>query len=461
MRSELATRVDRYLRMHRERHVRELCDFVRIPSVSALSEHRGDMRRAAEWIGEKVHRAGVPAVELVDTPGNPIVLARAPRPSREAPMLMIYGHYDTQPPDPLDRWTAPPFDPVVRDGRLYGRGASDDKGNMLLPILASEALVAVMGRLPIGVTFLFEGEEEIKSPNLREFLLQHGNKLDADAVVSADSVMWSNEEPSLVVGCKGLMSFDITVQSAAVDLHSGLFGGLVPNAALALSQLLATMVASSGQILIDGFDEGALLVSAADDDRAQAAGFELQKTLETYGVIATWGEPDFDPLARNWYRPTLDVNGIYGGFQGEGMKTVIPCQATAKLSCRLAAGQDPDTIAQTIARHIDRHAPPYVDTHVTWHPGAVASFSIEPDDPTLRAARDALTSVYSRSPLEIHLGGTLPFATLVSEVLGLKTVMLGWCMPDENLHAPDEFFRLENLDRGTRVYANLFSRLAT
>jgi acetylornithine deacetylase/succinyl-diaminopimelate desuccinylase-like protein len=274
-------------------------------------------------------------------------------------------------------------------------------------------------------------------------------------------VMWSNEEPSTVVGCKGLLSFDITVESAAADLHSGLYGGLVPNAALALGQLLASMVAPTGEILIDGFHDGSVAISSADEDRVRAVGFQLEETLERLGVRASWGEPGFDPLVRNWFRSTLDVNGVYGGFQGEGMKTVIPGEATAKLSCRLAAGQDPDETAHAIARHVELHAPPGVEVRLAWHPGAVAAFSIDQSDPVLHAARDALASEYRRAPIEIQLGGTLPFATLVREVLEEKTVMLGWCMPDENLHAPDEFFRLENLERGTRVYADLFRRLAT
>jgi acetylornithine deacetylase/succinyl-diaminopimelate desuccinylase-like protein len=374
---------------------------------------------------------------------------------------MVYGHYDTQPADPLDRWTTPAFEPAIRDGRLYGRGASDDKGNLLAPILATEALLAVSGRLPIGLTFMFEGEEEIRSPNLRAFLYERRKELAVDAVFSADSVMWSHEEPSLVLGCKGLLSFDIHVRSAAVDLHSGLFGGLVPNAVLALSQLLATMVAPTGEILVEGLADGVRAVSAAQMEQAAKVPFDLEGTLAAHGVSEAWGEPAFDPLVRNWYRPTIDLNGISGGFQDEGTKTVIPAEATAKLSCRLAAGQNPDRVANAIKRHLERHVPAQVDARIVFHSGAVAAFSIDAAHPFLAAAREALTRSYGRRPLEVHLGGTLPFATLVGDVLGLSTVMLGWCMPDENLHAPDEFFRLENLDRGARVYADLFSRLGS
>jgi acetylornithine deacetylase/succinyl-diaminopimelate desuccinylase-like protein len=452
--------IDSYLQTHRQRHVAELCDFIRIPSVSALPEHREDMDRAAEWVAERLRRAAVPEVRIQPTSGNPIVIGSWPKPSPQAPTILVYGHYDTQPPDPIDRWSTPPFEPAIRDGRVYGRGATDDKGNLLVPILACEALTTISGRPPLGVTFLFEGEEEIGSPHLRHFLQEHREELGADMIVSADSMMWAQETPSLILGCKGVIYFDLVVRSAASDLHSGVFGGIVPNACLALAHLLTTMVAPNGEITIDGFADGVASVSASQQQAATAVGFDLDATLAAHGVVAPWGEPGCDPLVRNWYRPTLDVNGVHGGFGGEGAKTIIPAEARAKLSCRLVPGQTPDGVLQAIERHIERHAPPEVLTRVERHAGEAATFAIERSHPVLDAAARVLASVYGQPPLEIHLGATLPFASLVDEVLDLKTVMLAWELPDENAHAPDEFFRLENLDRGARVYAELFSTLA-
>jgi acetylornithine deacetylase/succinyl-diaminopimelate desuccinylase-like protein len=423
-----------------------------------LSEHREDMRRAAEWVAAALRRAGAPHAAVHSTEGNPIVIGGWPPAFADEPTVLVYGHYDVQPADPIDEWETPPFEPEVRGDRLYGRGASDNKGTLLIPILACEALTATHGRPPIGVTFLIEGDEEIASPHLRAFLEEHREELAADAIVSADSVMWAHDEPSLILGCKGLVNVEISVSSASTDLHSGLFGGIVPNAALVLTHLLASMVSPSGEITIEGFEDGIRELTVRNGRSPQ---LDLEAKLAAHGVNGGWGEPDFEPLMRNWHRPTVDLNGFHSGFGGEGPKAIIPAEARAKVSCRLVPGQTPEGVFAAIERHVARHAPPEVHVRVARRPGGAEAFSIEPDDPVLEAAGDALERIYGHPPLETWLGATLPFASLADEVLGVKTVMLGWGMPDENAHAPDEFIRLQNLDRGVAVYAELLALLAS
>jgi acetylornithine deacetylase/succinyl-diaminopimelate desuccinylase-like protein len=453
--------IDAYLQSHRDRYIEDLRELVRIPSVSALGEHRADMDRAAEWLAERLRQAGAPRVQVCRTAGNPIVLGGWPAPTPDAPTLIVYGHYDTQPADPLEEWTTPPFEPSIRDGKLYGRGATDDKGSMLAAVFAAEAVADVAGAPPIGLTFLLEGEEEITSPSLPAFLNERRAELEARVVLSADSAMWSNDEPSLILGCKGLLAMDVTVRTAASDLHSGLFGGIAPNAALVLTQLIATMIAPSGEFLVDGFTDAARPITDADRELLAQPALDVAELLESNGIAESFGEPGFDPLARNWHRPTLEVNGIHSGFGGQGVKTVTPATAFAKLTCRLAEGQDPEDVAQALERHLRSHVPSWVELDITRHPGAVRAFSIQRHDPAMQAAADALRAVYGRAPLVTYIGGTLPVATVIEDVLGLKTVMLAWEMPDENLHAPDEYFRLENLDLACRAYADVFYGIAS
>ncbi len=449
-----------FLLQNRERHQGALADLVRIPSVSALNAHKDDMRSAAEWVADALRRAGAPEATVHETGGNPIVVGGWRKPADDAPTVLIYAHYDVQPPDPLDLWTSPPFEPVIRDGLMFGRGASDDKAGVLTAITACEALTQTLGRPPVGVTLLIEGEEEIGSPNLRAFMEQHRDELAADVVVSADSVMWDHDTPSLVLGGRGIAAADITLRTSDHDLHSGLFGGIAPNATLALAHLLATLVSPDGAIMVDGFYDGVDPASAQPTDATRKAPFDLEAMLAKEGIGAAWGEPGVDPLVRNWHRPTLEVNGFHGGFGGDGSKTVIPAEAKAKITCRLVPGHVPADVLAAIERHVEQHAPPYATVQVERHPGSAAAFALSRDDPALAPAAEALAAVYGHPPLEMSLGGTLPFADLVGQLLGRSPVMLGWSMPDERLHAPDEFFRLENLELGARVYAEFLIRLA-
>jgi acetylornithine deacetylase/succinyl-diaminopimelate desuccinylase-like protein len=452
--------LDAYFVAERMRHLKEYRKFLRIPSVSALPSHREDIIRAANWVAQALRSAGVPTVEILPTEGHPVVYGAWPAEKPETPTVLIYAHYDTQPADPLSEWTSPPFEPTIRDGRMYARGASDDKGNLFLTLKVVEAYSTLYGRPPTGLIFLFEGEEEIGSPNLPAFIQEHKERLRADAVISADSVMWSNDEPSLVLASKGLIALQIDARGAESDLHSGLHGGLAPNPLNALTTMLGSMWTLDGKVQIEGFYEEVRPLSEQERAEIAAVPFDEASYERSIGIAAPVGEPGFSPLERNWARPTLDINGIWGGFQGEGSKTVIAREAHAKITCRLVPDQVPSHIIAAIERHVQTHCPADITATVQQIAGSSSAFSIAPAHPVLRVAREALRASYGRDPLLIRLGGTLPVAEYFQRVLGQDIVFLAWSMPDEHLHGPDEFFRLENFDRGLRVYADLFERLS-
>ncbi len=452
--------LDEYFTAERARHLEELCEFLRIPSVSSLSVHHDDMARAAEWIARQLRAAGVPTVDVISTVGHPVVYGSWPARDPQAPTILIYAHYDTQPPDPLDAWITPPFDPTIRDGRLYARGASDDKGNLFIPLKVVEAFHATVGRPPVGLVFLFEGEEEIGSPNLRAVLQKQKDRFHADVVLSADSAMWGQDTPSLVLGSKGMVGLQLDVRGARSDLHSGLHGGLAPNPLNALASLLASMWTPAGQVTVAGFYNGVHTLTESERAEIATVPFNEVSYRQSLGIEALVGEPGYGPLERNWARPTLDVNGLWGGFQGEGVKAVIASEAHAKITCRLVPNQDPAQVIAALQQHVRMHCPPGVT--VTMHAiiGSSPAYTIASDHPALLVARDALRASYGRDPLMIRLGGTLPVTEFFQTDFGVDTVCLAWEMPDENLHSPNEFLRLENFDRGLRVYADLLSRLA-
>lgn len=452
--------LDAYFVTERPRHLEEYREFLRIPSVSALPSHKEDMLRAADWVANALRKAGVPTVEIMPTAGHPVVYGAWPAQQPGTPTLLLYAHYDTQPADPFNEWTTPPFEPTIRNDRMYARGASDDKGNLFLTLKVIEAFSAVRGRPPIGLIFLFEGEEEIGSPHLRAFLQEHKDLLRADAAISADSVMWAHDTPSLVLGSKGLIALQIDVQGAQTDLHSGLHGGLAPNPLNALAFLLGSMWTREGQICIEGFYDEVRPLSEQERAEIAAVPFDEAGYAQSIGIVAPVGEPHFGPLERNWARPTLDVNGMWGGFQEEGTKTVIPREAHAKLTCRLVPDQVPAHVIAAIERHLQTHCPPGITITVQQTAGSSSAFAITPAHPVLRVAREALRASYDRDPLLIRLGGTLPVAEYFQADLGMDIVFLAWSMPDEHLHGPDEFFRLENFDRGLRIYADVFERLS-
>ncbi|MBX6753406.1 dipeptidase [Thermorudis peleae] len=448
-----------YLQEHEEELLRAYFDLLRIPSVSALPQHQDDVRRAAEWVAERLRHIGVPHVELLPTERNPVVYGEwLVDPAK--PTALLYGHYDVQPPDPLDLWETPPFEPTVRNGRVYARGASDDKGNLFAALCGVEALVRTQGKPPINLKFFFEGEEEIGSPSLAPVIEAHRQKLACDFVISADGGMYDYDLPSVTLSSKGLCACEVVLRTAATDLHSGQYGAAVPNAVQSLVQLAATFHTPEGKVAIAGFYDKVRELTPEERAEIAAVPFNEQQLLERVGAKALWGEPGYSPLERMWARPTLDLNGIWGGFQGEGVKTVTPCEAHVKITCRLVPDQDPEEILDLIERHVTTHCPPWAEVSVKRFPGSARPFAVRRDHPALLTAKQVLRELYGKEPLAERTGGTVPVAELFQRLLGADMIFFAWGMPDNRVHAPNESYRLEDFRMMARAYTRYLEALA-
>lgn len=447
-----------YLEANADRILREILEFVRIPSVSTDPAHGADVRRAADWLAAMIRHAGPFAVRIMPTARHPVVYAEwlgAPG----APTVLVYGHYDVQPPDPLDKWLTPPFEPDIREGRIYARGVSDDKAPMFLPIKAAEAFFATTGRLPINVKFLFEGEEEIGSPDLEEFLREHAAMLAADFVMSADGAMWRIDEPSVSISSRGLVGLEVTVTGPAKDLHSGRHGGAVANPLHALAGLIASLHTPDGRVAVEGFYQHVLEPSEAERAAIRNLPFDEPRYLEEVGAPSSFGEAGYGILERQWIRPTLEVNGMWGGYQGTGGKTVIPSEAHAKITCRLVAEQDPQDILAKVIRHLETHLPPGVRLQVDASGHGARPYRIPSDHIGLRIAEAVLEEVYGKKPLRVRIGGTLPVAEWFERLLHQHVVFFSFSTADEDFHAPNEFFRVHRLHEGLRAWALYWERL--
>jgi acetylornithine deacetylase/succinyl-diaminopimelate desuccinylase-like protein len=420
-----------------ERYVRELAELLAIPSISRDQAHAADMRAAAEWLARRLAFAGG---RVVDGPGHPVVMAEwlgAPG----APTVLVYAHYDVQPPGDESQWTSPPFAPALRDGRIHARGATDDKGPLLVPIAVAEAYLEQQGALPLNVRFLIEGEEEVGSANLPAFLRERRDALACDLVVSADGAMWRASEPSVSIAAKGLVAVELEVRGPAVDLHSGRHGGAVQNPLHALAELVASLHAADGRVAVAGFYDGVRELEPADRAALARVPFDEEAYRHEAGVPALVGEPGYGTLERLWTRPTLEVNELRGG----GPYTVIPSAAQAHITCR----------------HVAERCPAGVEAHVRAEPGAVPAYAIAAGHPAVSAALEALRAVYPEpEPLLVRMGGTLPAAAIFERELGRKTLLFSFSTADERLHAPDEFFRLRRLEEGMRAWAELWRLLA-
>jgi acetylornithine deacetylase/succinyl-diaminopimelate desuccinylase-like protein len=433
-------------------YLAELAEFVAIPSVSRARDP-AIMRSAARWLAGQLSFAGG---RLIETGGNPVVAGEwhgAPG----APTVLVYGHYDVQPTGSLAEWRSPPFELTVADGRAYGRGATDDKGPILVVLKTAQAYLAQFGALPLNVTFLFEGEEEIGSPSLPAFLRGHAGQFAADLVISADGAQWRASEPSVSVASKGLVALEIRVTGAGRDLHSGRYGGTVQNPVHALAALLAGLHDSDGRVAVPGFYDGVTGLTAAQRAELAAVSWDDAAYAAELGVPAVFGEPGYTTLERLWLRPTLEVNGIAGG----GPYTVIPHVATAHVTCRLVPGQRPAAVLDAIRSHLSRAATPGVRVEVIAEPGGATAYTIDPDHPAVVAARAALAAVYPGQPvINARIGGTLPAAALFEDVLGAKTLFFSFSTADEMLHAPNEYIRIRRLTEGMRAWACLWRLLA-
>ena len=459
----MATAIE-YAHEHGTRFVEELKALLRIPSISTLPEHRGDVRRAAETLAAELRRIGMEQVELIEVTtgeqaGHPLVLAEwLHAPGR--PTVLCYGHYDVQPPDPLDEWLSPPFEPQERDGNLYARGAVDDKGQMYMHIKALEALFAVHGgRLPLNVRVLLEGEEEVGGESIEAFIRQSPHRLQADFALISDTELFAPDLPTLCVGLRGMIYTEVEVRGARTDLHSGMYGGAAPNPFIALAQIIARLKDDDGRILVPGVYDG-LAVPSADELAAwQRLPFnEAEYLAAEVGSPALVGEPGFSVMERTWARPTLDVHGMPGGFTGAGAKTVIPAKATAKISMRLVPPMQAQATFARFKQYVESLAPRGVTVEARLiHAGEPAV--IATDNAYIRAAVGALRQVWAVEPVFVRSGGSIPVVGEVARGLGIPSVMMGFGLPDDNLHAPNEKFSLANFHRGIETLIVFFESL--
>jgi acetylornithine deacetylase/succinyl-diaminopimelate desuccinylase-like protein len=435
-----------------------LLELIRIPSVSTDSRHAGDVRRAAEFLVRYLQAAGLSDAALVETERHPVVTASW-RGAPGAPTVLVYGHYDVQPPEPLEGWATPPFEPTLRDGRIYARGASDDKSPMFIPLTVAAAYLRARGSLPVNLVVLLEGEEEIGSPSLPELVLRDADRLRADLVLSADGGMWRADHPTTMISSRGLVTLECTVRGAAKDLHSGRHGGAVANPLHALASLVATLHDRGGRVAVEGFYDDVQPLPDALRAALRSLPFDDDAYLAEVGAPATFGEAGFSTLERQWNRPTLELNGLWGGYTGEGSKTVLPSAAHAKISCRLVGDQDPAAVLEAVTRHLHEHLPPGVTLEV--RPGAASAraYRLRDDHPGLLTAVASLQAVYGVEPWVIGMGGTLPIVETFQRHLGMDTVFFSFAVGDEDIHAPNEFFRLHRFAEGRRAWADYLARL--
>jgi acetylornithine deacetylase/succinyl-diaminopimelate desuccinylase-like protein len=447
-----------FIHTNRDRYVDELKQYLAIPSISALPEHTGDVRRCAEWTADEMRRIGLEHVSLVETGGNPVAYGdwtHAPG----APTMLLYGHYDVQPVDPLNLWESPPFDATIRDGEIYARGAADDKGQVFMHFKAIEAHMKQQGRLPVNVKVIIEGEEEVGSANLGRFVESERERLKADVVVISDSAMFDRGIPSICYALRGLVYCQIDVRGTTSDLHSGIFGGAVANPNMVLAQMLAQLKDRGGRVKIPGFYAAVRPLEDAERKAWEELPFSERQYRKQLGAPRLFGESGYSTLERVWARPTLEVNGLLGGFTGEGAKTVIPAVAMAKVSMRLVPDQDPDVIAKLFEDHVKKIAPKTVEVTVTRMHGG-HPWITNYDNPYIQAASRAIEKGFGKPPVFCREGGSIPVVFTFQRALGLPSVLFGVGLPDENAHAPNERLDLGNFHNGIIASAILYDELA-
>lgn len=443
-----------------EAHTQEFFDLLRIPSVSTDPAHADDVKAAARWVADRLTRAGVPTVTVAESPGHPAVIGRWEVDPAQ-PTLLVYGHYDVQPESPVELWESPPFEPTVRDGLVFGRGSSDMKGNLLTAIQGVEAVAAANGgKPPINVAFIFEGEEEIGSPSLVGIIREHKDLLAADFVASADGGQYDETTPALTVALKGLAGMQVNLRTANSDLHSGGYGASVPNAVQAMVQLAATFHDAEGHVLVEGFYDRVKDLTDADKAEIAASPFDEADFKASLGLAELWGEEGYTVRERIWGRPTLDMNGIWGGYQGDGVKTVTPNEAHLKITCRLVPDQDPAEIVELIRAHVEKHRPAGATVEVVGAKGAAAPYVVDRSADLYRAATAVLSDLYGKEPMLTRAGGTIPATAIFKQELGADTITFAWSMPDSRAHAPNEWYRLDDFTRGRTAYALLLEELA-
>lgn len=447
----MAENILTYIDENAGRYVEELKTFLRIPSISADPAYNAETRRAAEFVADEAQRIGLDGVQIFETAGHPIVYAEWLG-AEGKPTVLIYGHYDVQPVDPVDLWTDPPFEPTVRGDEIYARGSVDDKGQVFLHFKSLEAVMHADGALPVNVKLLIEGEEEVGSPNLPTFIQEHRDLLRCDAVMISDTPMYDYEMPSITYGLRGLAYFELRVTGADRDLHSGMFGGAVANPINALAAMIAKMKDENGRIMLPGYYDDVIDVSVEERSELGRLPYDVESFKKMIDIPATVGEAGYTDLERLWARPTLDVCGIWGGYQGEGAKTVLPSKAGAKISMRLVPDQTPEKVAEQFERFVRENTPPGVTVEVVnLHGGPPALTPV--DSLPVKAALAALERAFGVKPFLIRNGGSIPIVLDFERNLDAPVVLMGFGLPDQNAHAPDEKMNLKNYHRGIKSAA--------
>lgn len=446
-----------YVEAQRDTFEEELCQVLRIPSVSTDGQYTDSVRHAGEWVAGQFRNMGF-ETEIVETAGHPIVFSQSP-PVPGKPVVLVYGHYDVQPPEPLDEWVSPPFDPTRRDGNIYARGATDDKGQMLTHIKGAQAWMATQGALPIQIKYVIEGEEEIGSQGLHRFIDDHADRLACDVAVISDTCQFARGVPAITYGLRGIAYYQLHLRGPKQDLHSGTFGGAVTNPAVALSRILAALIDDQGRVRVPGFYDDVRELTAKEREQFAALPFDEPSFLDQLGVTGLSGEHGFTTLERRWARPTFDINGLTSGYQGEGAKTIVPAWARAKFSFRLVPDQDPAKITEGLEQILQEHCPPGIEmTLEDLHgaPGVVMSL----DSPYMSAASRAIQHGFGRAPVFIREGGSIPIVNALQDQLGVDTLLLGWGLDDDNTHGPNEKFSLDDFHRGIKASVQLWEELS-
>ena len=434
-----------YQQKNKDRFLNELLELLRIPSVSARSEHKDDMQKCAEAIQEKLKAAGVDKAEVYTTEGHPVVYGEKIIDAGK-PTVLVYGHYDVQPPDPLELWHSGPFDPVIKDGKIYARGSADDKGQVYMHVKALETMTAT-NSLPTNVKFIIEGEEEIGSPNLAKFVKEHKDLLKADVILISDTAMLSLDTPSMDVGVRGLSYIEVEITGPNRDLHSGVYGGAVANPITILAKMIASLHDDNNHVTIPGFYDDVVESSDAERKLMAEAPYDEEEYKKDLGVKALWGEKGYTSNERTGIRPTLEINGIWGGYIGEGAKTVLPSKANAKISCRLVPNQNSDTITTQLINHLKSIAPPYVDIKIKIDHGG-EPYMTPIDSNGYKAAAKAIETTFGKQPIPVRGGGSIPICSLFEKELGIKIIFMGFGLDSDNLHSPNEKYDLANYYKG-------------
>jgi len=449
-------RIDAYLDAHRQEFEHDLFELLRFASVSADPKYAKEVRKAAENCRSQLDELGL-APELIETSGHPLVYAESP-PVPGAPVALVYGHYDVQPPEPLDEWISPPFDPTVREGNVYARGATDDKGQMLTHVKSVEAWMKTVGELPLQVKFLIEGEEEVGSENLEPFVAENRERLACDCVVISDCCQFARGLPAITYGLRVIVYFEILLRGPRQDLHSGTFGGGVTNPAGALVTMLAALKDDRGRVQVPGFYDDVVPLTDREREEYQSLPFSEAQFMEQLGVSGVSGEAGYSTLERRWARPSCDINGLTSGYQGEGAKTVLPAQASAKFSFRLVPEQDPQKITAAVREFLTPLVPPGIQMDLCEYHGAPGVL-VSLDSPYINAAAAAIEAGFGRPPVFIREGGSIPIVTTFARELGADVLLLGWGQNDDNTHSPNEKFSLADYHRGIRSSAYLWREL--